>query len=104
MTPEVYASACCGGVFVPGYGPDDIHEAERGVRLVLEREEREVPITAVGAEIARDSERWERVHRITDSEATLYDAMRAGNCPMCGKECPGLSLVAGDGLGGGRRD
>ena len=99
--PELYVSACCGATFVPGHGPDDLHEAEQGVRLVLEKEEREVPITAVGAEIARDTERWERVHRITSTEATLYDAMRAGDCPTCGEECPGLELVAdGDDLGG----
>lgn len=28
MTAELYGSDCCGAVFAPGYGPDDIVEAD----------------------------------------------------------------------------
>lgn len=99
--PELYASECCGAVFVPGHGPDNMVEAEQGTRLILDSEEREVPVTAAGAEVATKTERWERTHRITLTEASLYDAMRAGSCPCCGETTPGLHLVAdGDGLGG----
>jgi len=28
QTPEVYISECCGVAFVPGSGPDDLHETD----------------------------------------------------------------------------
>lgn len=90
---EVYVSECCGGVFVPGHGPDDIHDAEEGDRLVLEVRTEETPVTAAGAKIASREERWERTYRVSGAEASLYDAMRAGDCPNCGESTPGLSLL-----------
>lgn len=97
MSPEVYVSECCGGVFVPGYGPDNLHDAEEGNRLVVEvGREGEPPRHATGRE------RWERVHEVSASEENLYDAVRAGDCPCCGRTAPGLHLLAevSDGDGG----
>jgi len=103
--PEIYASNCCGAVFTPGFGPDNIHDAEQGARLMLEMEKREEPVHAAGAKIATESERWERVHRVSQSEARLFDAMRAGKCPCCGESVPGLKLIAdGSGIGGPQHD
>jgi len=90
---EVYVSECCGAVFVPGHGPDNLHDAEQGVRLVLERRTEDSPVFAHGCEIASRSEEWQRVHRVTSTEETLYDAMRAGDCPCCGDSVPGLHLL-----------
>ncbi|AFD02291.1 putative protein 10 [Haloarcula hispanica icosahedral virus 2] len=105
--PEMYASSCCGAVFSPGLGPDNIVGVggDDGRRLVLEREEREHDVTAAGATIATESHQWERVYRVSPSEARLYDAMRAGNCPACGEHVPGLRLIAdGSGLGGSKHE
>lgn len=93
MTSEVYVSNCCGGVFVPGHGPDNIHGAEAGVRLVLDRQTKSESVRAHGCEVGTSEQEWERVHRVTSSEERLYDAMRAGVCPTCGKGCPGLHLL-----------
>jgi len=91
---EVYASECCGVVCIPGSKHyDDLYEAERGARLVLETEERENAVVAHGCTIARPTEHWQRVHRVTATEAKLYDAIRAGECPFCGEETPGLKLL-----------
>jgi hypothetical protein len=80
--PEVYVSHCCGGVFVPGYGPDNIHEAEEGAVL-------DVPVPHPTGSNRRAYEK----HEINHFDAEQYDAVRAGDCPMCDRRCPGLTLL-----------
>lgn len=95
---EVYASECCGAVFVPGHGPDDIHEAERGASLVIESEEINVSrLREFFNPMAGYADRRVVVHEITEGEAMMFDAMRAGDCPVCGAETPGMNRVDGDG-------
>lgn len=84
--PEVYVSDCCGGMFIPGHGPDDIHGATEGEELVLEGpghppEERDH--SGVSFEI----------YVVGEREAQVYDAIRAGECPACGQAVPGLTRL-----------
>lgn len=100
---QLFKSECCGTVTVPASSNhDDIVEAERGTRLVLERTERHpngldtLDMRAGGKSVepkTSETEVWERVHRVTRGEASMYDAMRAGECPTCGEMCHGLTLL-----------
>lgn len=85
---EVYASECCGGLFVPGHGPDDLHDAEKGNRLVLESE---IPGGSGNRHSGFPHE--ERVFYVSERQARVFDAIRAGECPCCGEEVPGLTLL-----------
>lgn len=85
-TPELYVSDCCGVVVVPGSTHhDDIHEAEAGVEIVVEEQVHSGPYP--------DDHTWRRVHEITPTEAHQYDAVRAGFCPACGEDTPGLTEI-----------
>ena len=90
---EVYASECCGTLFVPGYGPDDIVDAVEGERLVLSAEDKfGNPIEDVGS--VDPTEPIQMLYReIRRHEAEQFDAIRAGDCPCCGEKNPGLSLL-----------
>lgn len=98
---EAYASECCGAVFVPGHGPDNIHEAEAFETIVLE-ERADVdgepsdapPWTPQGREPRPGEARWQRVYEVDGVDVDCHDAVRAGPCPNCGEEFPKLSLLA----------
>lgn len=79
--PEVYVSECCGALFVPGHGPDNIVEAEPGW----------VPVELSGAPGA--SQRTVRQRKVRDYEADEYDAVRHGPCPSCAHEGPMMTEV-----------
>jgi hypothetical protein len=78
----MYVSECCGGVFVSGHGPDNIVEAEAGTQLVLGPVEDRPPHSNL-----------RKCRSVTASEEALYDAVRAGDCPACDRQTPGLQLL-----------
>lgn len=90
MTTELYVSECCGVVVAPGStAHDDIHDAEQGTRLMIEDLDDGL-LTEPGKQ-----GRVCRVYTITRTDADLYDAMRAGECPVCGADTPALTELEG---------
>jgi hypothetical protein len=110
MDAELYVSDCCGAVFAPGHGPDDLHDAEAGAELVVQvtkgrtppgehsREElrsHRGPIGPLADEdLTMGGQEWRHVYIVSDLEAEQYDAIRAGECPACGEDLPGLTELA----------
>lgn len=88
-TPEVYVSECCGGLFVPGHGPDDIHEAVEGESITLRQEPRG---HIKGARVTRE------VYVVSKYDAES-DAIRAGECPACGSPTPTMEEISTSPLG-----
>lgn len=71
---EKYACSGCGTVFVPGTGPDNIHEAEAGV--------------------SKTPHRGHDLDHVSKHEAEVYEAFRAGKCPVCRLVCPMMTEVS----------
>lgn len=82
-TPEIFASECCGGLFVPGTGPDNIVGIEAGTEIVVQHNQAE----------SHPDESWKRVREIPEYYADEYDAIRAGECPACGQDSPYMTEV-----------
>ena len=82
---EVYVSACCNALFAP-YGSHNIRAAEAGKRLLGDRfSEGDVGSAA----------ETRRVYLVTPADEQRFDAVRAGECPACGTEFPGLTRLNG---------
>jgi len=100
MSGELYRSDCCGVVVCPGDDRlDNVVEVEPGDKLVLETRDR-LPDpdgldTLDMGQVTGRREYWERVRHVTQDTARRYDAMREGECPACGAEGHGLTMVRG---------
>ncbi|GGL57860.1 hypothetical protein GCM10009039_15050 [Halocalculus aciditolerans] len=70
-TPQVFVSECCGALFLPGHGPDNIVEADVGDHADARRE------TAC-----------------RNPKTGRKDIFR-GKCPACGERDPQMTEVDG---------
>ena len=81
-TPETYVSECCGSLFIPGHGPDNIVElpglpprAASGDRVVTVSPHRTVQM------------------RRALKDDFIYEVYRNGECPNCGRINPVMEEV-----------
>jgi len=98
MSGELYRSDCCGVVVCPGDdGNDNVVGVDAGDELVLERRDRAPDgLDTLGFDRPHDrAEQWQRVRRVSKDEARRFDAMREGECPVCGAVGHGLTMVRG---------
>ena len=85
MNRPTFVSACCGAIFAPGTGPDNI------VDLISE-------LRALGPEETLTVTTTEDYRRDLDAEHVPNDALpeayREGECPACGAESPLMALTS----------
>ena len=81
MNRPTFVSACCGAIFAPGTGPDNI-----------------VDLRALGPEETLTVTTTEDYRRDLDAEHVPNDALpeayREGECPACGAESPLMALTS----------
>jgi hypothetical protein len=85
MNRPTFVSACCGAIFAPGTGPDNIVDLRSELR-------------ALGPEETLTVTTTEDYRRDLDAEHVPNDALpeayREGECPACGAESPLMALTS----------